>query len=237
MDISIITSITKRIPSIVPLLRGRALVIALSGADPEPYDETKTVATYYRSLSSLVRAVYAGVMYSEFIDLAYSVMNNELNQAKQAAYDAGGVEPFPEAEDYVDRVRASEASFLPAFYEDIQTARANKSPIEPLLARCQVWANRWNDVYNSVLSMISAIFGEKQIWVLGQAEHCNTCRSLNGIVAYAKEWQELGVSPQNPPNTYLDCGGWNCKCALVATDQRKTRNATQRIYSITRGGW
>ena len=73
------------------------------------------------------------------------------------------------------------------------------------------------------------------VWVYGETEHCETCRQLNGIVARATEWQRIGVRPQNAPNGLLDCGGWNCQCAINPTTQRRTPGAYDKIIGIIRG--
>lgn len=230
-----ITGIVKRVPAVLPHLKGDALVIALAGESPRPYDETKTVQTYYNALRSAVSAVYNNTMGYEFTNILFTVMVNELVQAKQAAYDESDISILPEAEQYVSGVIQNEASYIEGYYLDIRAARLKGLPLEPLLQRARTWANRWNDVYNAVKRLISAAYGEKMIWVYGDADHCSTCEQLNGIVAYAKEWQDLGVQPQSPPNGKLRCGGWRCQCQLAPTDQRKTRGAVAKISAIVGG--
>jgi hypothetical protein len=52
-------------------------------------------------------------------------------------------------------------------------------------------------------------------WVLGEAEHCDTCRSLAGQEAKPARWfLDNGYVP-GKPGANLDCGGWNCRCAQV----------------------
>ena len=60
-------------------------------------------------------------------------------------------------------------------------------------------------------------------------EHCATCAALDGLVAYAVDWERSGVKPQNPPNGALECGGWRCDCSLVPTKERATNNAFDEI--------
>lgn len=237
MDLKIetITAITKRLPAVIPFLKGDALIIALTGGSPHPYHETKTVQTYFSALRSIVTAVHNGTMGYEFTNILYTIMVREIVQAKQAAYDESDISILPEAEEYVSGVIQNEASYIEGYYLDIRAARMKGLPLEPFIQRAQVWANRWNDVYNAVKRLISAAYGEKMIWVYGDADHCSTCEQLNGIVAYAKEWQDLGVQPQSPPNGKLRCGGWRCQCQLAPTDQRKTRGAVAKISAIVGG--
>jgi len=75
------------------------------------------------------------------------------------------------------------------------------------------------------------------VWVIGETEvSCSTCLALNGIVAYASEWEESGVHPQGPQNGALACGGWNCDCSLDTTNARRTRDALGRIMDIAVSG-
>jgi hypothetical protein len=83
--------------------------------------------------------------------------------------------------------------------------------------------------------MIAAHYGQRMMWVYGDADHCSTCEQLNGIVAYASEWETLGVKPQSPPNPLLQCGGWRCKCSLRVTDRRRSPKAFETIMNIVGG--
>jgi len=94
-----------------------------------------------------------------------------------------------------------------------------------------MWVNRYTDVKNQA----KIYFGGKTrlMWVEGDTkEKCPTCLALNGIVAFAQEWEMSGVRPQSPPNEILNCGGWNCSCTLQVTDKRRSPNALQRIMDI-----
>lgn len=59
---------------------------------------------------------------------------------------------------------------------------------------------------------------------------------LNGIVAYAREWNEYGIHPQSPPNDLLECGGWRCQCRLVSTAKRVTPKAKRlKVFELIAG--
>ena len=231
MDIVLdtIKAVTGRFPQVIPHLKGRALVIAVTGEDWE----TKDIGTYTSNLQALVRGLYNRTIDREFIGLVSGLMSVQLNEAKQAAYDISEVGAFGKAETWVENVIVSENSFIENFYNDIIKAREAGEDIIPLLARCRLWANRWLDVFNGVLQLIYAEFGERQEWILGDTKHCPTCEALNGIVAYAKEWLDMDIHPQRPPNVRLSCGGWACKCQLIPTSKRKTRNAVNLIRAAT----
>lgn len=87
--------------------------------------------------------------------------------------------------------------------------------LSDLYPRLEVWANRYVDVYNR--AQVMACGDQKLIWVLGETEHCKSCLKLEGKVKRASFWAEHNVHPQSPPNGNLECGGWNCGCALEPT--------------------
>lgn len=151
----------------------------------------------------------------------------------------GATEMLEEWQLELDTIIASERARIPDFAEFI--ARQAYSYDKPGLAmqkiqpRLDLWANRYNDVYNIAISR-SADEKTKEIWVFGDTDHCTSCEKLNGIVAYHREWVEYGLQPQNPPNDKLECGGWRCQCQLVPTDQRVTPKAKRlRILAEVSG--
>ena len=96
-----------------------------------------------------------------------------------------------------------------------------------------MWAHRYTDVVNQAKVWFGKRKKVKLKWEMGATEeHCATCAALNGIVAYAEDWERSGIHPQNPPNQALECGGWRCDCALVPTTERATNNALERIQDI-----
>ena len=139
----------------------------------------------------------------------------------------------PEWQSMLDEIILSEYNYVDGFAADIVAARDEQLDWEPLLSRAELWANRYNDVYNT---SVVTTGNQKLIWILGATEvHCDTCAALNGIVAWAEEWEESGVVPQNPPNRYLDCEGWRCDCELIPTTNRHTRNALDAIQEALSG--
>ena len=132
---------------------------------------------------------------------------------------------------YQDAVSA-QYGYVDQFYRDIVDARIDKTSLDPLMMRAGMWANQWNASYNEAVRLITLEGGGNLVWQYGEAEHCETCRSLNGIVAWAKEWDALGVKPQGK---LLECGGWNCKCSLSPTKQRRSPGAYGRIEAAIMG--
>ena len=187
-----------------------------------------------------VRSVYNGWMGGEFIDIMQALIIGQMTQAYRQAWEDDGntsfiLPDFLQAGLNENIARNTNFDFLYQYYTDIVDARVDNTSIDPLIARASLWANRYNEAYNEAVALISSSRGGKLIWQLGATEaHCSTCAALNGIVAYADEWELAGCYPQNAPNGALDCGGWRCDCALEQTTARRSRNAYNRIMSIRR---
>ena len=228
----IIRAIVKRYPGTLKGLNQRALLIAMTGEEPP---EFKTVDYYYRALRGLIQAVYTNIMGGEFIDIMANLIQGQLTQAFQFALDEIGSDWFPELESELTAMIANEYTFVDQLFRDIIDARIDGTSIDPLLARAQIWANRWTDAYNLAKLKIQSLYGDRLEWVYGVAEHCDTCQRLNGVVAFAREWEALGVRPQNPPNPLLTCQGWRCKCSLQPTDKRRSPRAFDTILNIVGG--
>lgn len=207
-------------------------------AIPADLVEFKTYAHYSHALRGNVRELYYGNMQeSVFVDSLLVLVDEQLTRAWNEGMRKNELDPeqdmIDEWQQVLDEAKLSELDYVDDFAREIvQTSRddiANDSNNLPLLlARADTWANRYTDIVN--LAVITTAGGKNRlVWTFGDTEHCDTCQKLNGIVAFASEWQLAGVQPQSPPNAQLDCGGWHCACTLEPTDQRRTRNAWDRI--------
>lgn len=111
---------------------------------------------------------------------------------------------------------------------DIMSARASGIPVTSFYPRVEVWANRWSEAYNMAQSM--ACGNRKLRWELGPTEHCTDCLKLSGKVKRAEVWQASGVLPQS---RVLECGGWNCQCSLVPTNEPMTPGNLPGVYGLS----
>lgn len=196
----------------------------------------KSIDTYDRQLWKYALDLYRGGDPGVFIMNFVEAIGNQLNRAWREGAKEMGVEP----KDMTDDDRAEIQAIINAEYEhilDLGTAitAAQQGTIQEFRdtfrSRIDLWINRYADVVNQA----EIYFGGKTRleWVEGDTkEKCSTCLALNGIVAFAQEWEQAGVRPQSPPNTTLVCGGWNCGCSLEPTDKRRSPNALQRIMDI-----
>lgn len=232
MDISqIIRTVIKSYPEIIPHLSGKVLVFAFPA---RPY---KTYEELLEFVKSTVRDLYIGKMGTfEFIDDMVRGMSGQIRDAYEYAWsDAEMDGAFPRwlEKSMIDfTARAVDMNMIYTLYKDVIKARNEKTPLLPLLERAQLWANRWNDAYNAAMLAINSEMGQKLKWREGDtADKCDVCVALDGIIAYAKIWDELGVRPQSAPNSKLTCGGWRCGCYFEVTSERVTRNSATRIRS------
>lgn len=224
----ILRLVVSGIPAVRPLLLARTRFLL---AEPAPY---KTYEYYLSTLERMIRNLYNNNLGGEFIDIMSSLIQGQLTQAFQQAFEDEGFTDFT-LPDYLQsaltQMIVSQYSFVDQYFRDIVDSRIDGTSIDPLLARAELWANRYNEAYNEAVRLITLNEGGNLEWVYGDdiEVHCDTCQNLNGIVARASEWDTLGVFPQGAPNSRLQCGGWRCGCTLSPTDKRRSPDAYGRI--------
>jgi len=233
MYIKIIQTIAKRYPQVIPYLKGKARFVACADSLPEWADYfTKTVEFFQKTLERLIISVYNNQVGGEFIDILANLISGQLKQAVDKAWqDEGGEGATPSyLQELAMEATVKQFVHVDKLYRDIVDARVDETPIDPLLSRVALWANRWTETYNAAVALIVAQRGGNLVWKLGHTEeHCATCNALNGIVAGAVEWQALDIHPQNAPNNKLECGGWRCGCTLTPTKAKRTPRAYELI--------
>ncbi len=224
-----IKAATLRYPEIVSQLDKEARYIAVSAV---PY---KSQEYFLSNITRLVTSLYDGNIGGDFTDILSSLIQGQINDAYQQAWkDDGGEPPIPEyLEDAANEAVLSQWEFVQGFYESIVDAQVDETPIEPLLSRAQLWANQWTSNYGNAVRLIALENNDNLVWKYGDTDHCDTCRQLDGIVAKASTWDELGVQPQNGPNPALICQGFRCQCTLTPTKRRQTPKAYDLILNAT----
>jgi len=217
------------VPEVIPHLSAKA---RREICEPTEY---KTYEFFLSAIVGLVEGVYQGFIGGVFIDTLANLISGQLEDAYMRAWADEGY--FSELPPYLrsalESLILTQYEHVDQFYRDIVNARVDETSIVPLINRANLWAQRWVEAYNEALRLIALENGDRLIWQLGATEqHCTTCGALNGIVAFAKEWDELGVHPQGGPNALLECGGWKCDCSLSRTDQRRSPKAYDTILNI-----
>jgi hypothetical protein len=171
-----------------------------------------------------VRDLYAGdIDESSFVDDMIRLIDEQFDKAWNAGMRENGLDPQTDMTDAWARVlddrKVQELDYVEQYARDILDAARNGDPIDPLRARVDLWTNRYNEVQN-LAKVTTAGKDVLLVWHLGATEqHCDTCSRLNGVVAYASDWEERGLHPQGAPNEHLDCGGWQCDCSLDVADK------------------
>jgi len=229
VNTNIIRSLVKNIPELMPHLTDKVRwIFHAQGGEYKTYDY------FLNNLTRLIQSVYDGNLGGGFIDTMANLISGQLTQAfEQAWSDEEGEGGLPDyLSSALEDMILGQYDHVDQFYRDIVDARVDQTPIDPLLARAPLWAQRWIEAYNQAVALITTENGGNLIWQLGETEqHCASCSTLNGIVARASEWEELGVRPQGAPNALLECDGWHCDCSLSATDKRRSPKAYESIMN------
>ncbi len=211
----VIVKVVDKYPTVMGHLRAPAL---------------KTYAFYASSIRDLTKKFYDGrIQYLDFVSSMENLITAQLRLAWFEGMETNGLTEDDMTNEWAGILREiimSEQDHVAEFALAIEKAKRAESPIDPLMARADLWGNRYNDVINQA-RVITGAKNQRYEWKYGDTDHCETCLSLNGIVANADEWAQSIYHPQRPPNAYLDCGGWRCQCELVPTQKKRTPNAAE----------
>jgi hypothetical protein len=201
----------------------------------------KTAAYMSRVIDTLVRDLYNGVIESdEFNTELADLIENQFRRAFNEGMRNNGLDPAKDMTDEWEaeyqRMVTAQYEFIERFAKDILEGSEKGQSKDEFMARADLWANQYESVVNEA-QLITADKKQKYKWTLGATEeHCSTCSRLNGIIAYAEEWEQAGFHPQRPPNELLECGGWRCDCSLEPTDKRRTADALGILLDIAASG-
>ncbi len=226
-------------PTVTPFLNDKArYVVACGDWRNDVYaSAVKDAEDIVNRMGHLIEAVYKGQIGGGFIDAMAALVSRQMTLAYQQAWDDEGNgsdgEPMP---DYLtqaaDQAALDQFDFVDGLYQDIVDAKVDETGTDQFDSRVDLWANQYTSAYNDGVLKIISENGGKMEWQYGDTDHCPECEALNGIVAFASEWEELDVHPQQAPNDLLTCGGWRCGCSLVPTDQRRSPKAFNTIMNI-----
>ena len=211
--------------------------------DSAIWDGIKTIAFYQRSIETLVRDLYRdSISATDFENSLVDLVDQQLDRAWREGMRKNELDPAqdmtPEFEATLEDIKLKELDYVTGFADAVrEAAQADKESETPnarlqgLYVRGSVWSNRYNDVVNQAV-LETAEPANRLEWIYGDTEHCETCAALNGIVASAEEWADLGIKPQSPPNDDLACGGWQCQCVLEPTNKKRSRNRQDVFDSL-----
>ena len=196
----------------------------------------KSIETYDRQLWSYALELYRTGDGGAFLDKFITAIASQLTRAWNEGAREVGVDP----KEMTDDDRAELKAIIDGEYDQIiklaEAIMESRSGTldefrQKFRSRIDLWVNRYTDV----IGRARVYFGGKTRlkWTLGKTEeHCDSCLALDGIVAFAYEWELAGIKPKAPPNAMLSCGGWECDCSLEVTDQRRSPNALTTLMNI-----
>ena len=188
----------------------------------------KTYGFFLRSLSASVRALWAGrIEQGEFVDGLADLLEQQMRRAWNEGMRDNGLNPQKDMTDEWEAIFqelvAEQFGYVDAYATAIVEGRETEgATVDQFISRAEMWANNYTSTVNTS-RIVTAAKDARYTWRLGQTEkHCETCAALNGVVALASAWDELRASGIEPQGDKLICGGWNCDCELVITDEALT---------------
>ena len=134
----------------------------------------------------------------------------------------------------------TEKSFLDGFIHAMNLAKdriaggsvAAPGEMKVILKRAELWGRRYEDIrqrsqritasHTKAIKTAGKRKAIKMLWTLGEADHCDTCYALNGVIAYSWEWDNSGYHPRDPDGL-LECHGFRCACTCEPTELRRSR--------------
>lgn len=183
-------------------------------------------SNFRSSIRSAVRALWSGVWdYYQFFDDMLLVVDNGYTRAWYEGAQECGIQPAeltPEERTRLRQAIVGGQQHIDGFATEIEAnSKEEGGKLTPLLVRADLWVNQYDSVRLQAQSI--ACGDRKYRWVLGANEqHCRSCSALDGKVKRMSFWRDYAL-PRNAPNPRLECGGWRCRCDLVATDEHMTR--------------
>jgi hypothetical protein len=194
------------------------------------------------SVRAAFRQIWAGIIDNpfDFVDEMVGVINRGLTRAWHEGAKEQGISSDDLTEKELnalsDTINA-QFVYLPGLARDLIEIRemAIKDGITPTLrnmpdrmfSRASLWVNRYQQT--KILASTMAALDSPKMWVLGDAEHCPSCKKLEGKVKRGSFWLSSGIMPQTPGASYLDCEGYNCACSLEDTKQSISRGALPNL--------
>ena len=205
----------------------------------------KTINYYQRVMWKTVLKYYdQEIGDTEFLDVMIRLIEGQMRRAWNEGMRAVGLDPTtdmkPAWNQMVREAIDNEFNYVLKLGNDIQRAKGLNQDVDKFRSRVELWVNRYTDIVNRAKVECGKEKKQKLRWKFGDTIHCPACLQLNGIVAYAKEWDNLDVCPQSPPNWALSsrpegCIGWRCQCEFIPTDERLTVDRDLKILHAVYG--
>ena len=145
------------------------------------------------------------------------IIDNDLSHSINLAMDIERARSEQDEKDEIARLGAPVA--------------AGGKTLDSFISRSNVWVNRFRMTAMVGLVVVGVNLFRRGLvkappmaqWVLGIAEHCESCVTLSGVTKPVTVWFETGILPRVPGATYLICRGYNCQCRLRKVEHPATR--------------
>jgi len=227
---------TKLLSILVPIADYALKLGVYSKHDVILTEAIKTEQYYFKVLRNITRTFYDGFIDEfDFVGIFADLISGQIRRAyieglRLAGFDPDHMTGAMYAE--IDAIVQNEHNFVLNYAADLAKAKEDGTGWEQFLPRINLWVNRYQDVVNRGTLAGAKHTGDNLIWEIGASEHCATCLALDGVVASAYQWSLSGYKPQSPPNSQLECGGWNCQCTLTITDREPTIDDDDLIIAV-----
>jgi len=180
---------------------------------------------YRASIAAAVTSLYDGDSdQAEFIQ--------EMDALIQAQFEAAWAlgaqsNDKPEDQDQGERdwLIKQEQEHVNGFASDVIAAAGlglGAAALGALLQRADLWASMFDSI-ESQARIYTADDDKRFVWQRGDTEDgCDTCLTLDGVVATAADWRDLRARGIYPHSRELACHGYNCDCSMEETDEDLT---------------
>ena len=182
-------------------------------------------ANFKRQIMSAFRGSWNGNLNTlSFADAMYSSIRRGFNQAWNEGSSFCSIAENERTQAETDKLNlliGDNFQYVSALADWLfEHSKAKGVKFADVVYRADLWINRYTEVVGIAKTM--ACSDSKYRWQIDGGEHCRSCLKLNGRVARGSAWSSRGIAPRCTSGI-LRCGGFNCKCSFIPTDQKVTR--------------
>lgn len=199
----------------------------------ELQEQSRGESDYAASIRATFRAYWLGLIsYDSFFNAMMVAIRRGLTQAFEDGAKECGILPgeFTPAERMELEQRVfDQYNYIGGVAEFVAAnSKAQGGKWGTVSARVSLWANKYREAKGKAASIACA--NKKKMFMLGATkEHCRSCLGLNGRVYRYETW---AANNAIPPSSAFECGGFQCLCFLVDTDQRITPGPFPRSLMV-----
>ena len=177
-------------------------------------------ASLRRGVRAAIRGLWTGALsYLQSWDAMYDAIQRRLTQAWHEGLVEFGLKPgdmSPGEKVALGQMITEQSAHIDGLLTAVfENSKARGGKLGPLIARADLWAQRYNDARERAKSMVAV--NPPLMWVYGDTiDHCGSCSRVVGRVYRKETWDRYGWIPGSKS---LECGGWRCACSRVPTTE------------------